>query len=152
PWPLAHMPLLMAPGEWAKLSAGLVERAEMLEAILRDVYGPQSLVRSGLLPAAVVAGSPAFLRPMVDPAQEQAHLAFYAADVGRGPDGRWRVLDDRSEAPWGAAYALQNRMAIERSLAAIFRRMRVHRLADFFDAFRRTLAELGGGAGARIGL
>src|SRR5690606_25981557 len=83
PWPLAHMPLLMAPGEWAKLSAGLVERAEVLEAILRDAYGPQSLVRTGMLPAAVLAGSPAFLRPMVDAEPEGgAHLAFYAADVG----------------------------------------------------------------------
>ncbi len=89
---------------------------------------------------------------MVDNTQEQGHLAFYAADVGRGPDGRWWVLDDRSEAPSGAAYALQNRMAIERSLATLFRRMRVHRLADFFDAFRRTLSGLGAGSGARIGL
>lgn len=153
PWPLAHMPLLMAPGEWARLSAGLVERAEVLEAILRDAYGPQSLVRTGMLPAAVLAGSPAFLRPMVNAEPERgAHLAFYAADVGRGPDGRWWVLDDRSEAPSGAAYALQNRMAVERSLAAIFRGMRVHRLADFFDAFRRTLAGLAGESGARIGL
>ncbi len=153
PWPLAHMPLLMAPAEWASLSAGLVERAEILEAVLRDVYGPQSLVREGLLPAAVVAGSPGFLRPMVDPAHEGAHLAFYAADVGRGPDGRWWVLEDRGEAPSGAAYALQNRMAIERSLPNVFRRMRVHRLADFFDAFRRTLASLGAdGAAARVGL
>jgi uncharacterized circularly permuted ATP-grasp superfamily protein/uncharacterized alpha-E superfamily protein len=147
PWPLAHMPLLMPPDEWDRLSAGLVERAELLEAVLRDLYGRQE----GVLPAAVVAGSPAFLRPLVD-AQEVTHLSFYAADVGRGPDGRWWVLDDRSEAPSGAAYALQNRMAIERSLPSIFRRMRVHRLADFFDAFRRTLAELGHGSGSRIGL
>lgn len=152
PWPLAHMPLLIAPGEWASLSAGLVERAELLEALLRDLYGPQMLVREGVIPAAVVAGSPAFLRPMVGAGRQEHHLAFYAADVGRGPDGRWWVLDDRSEAPSGAAYALQNRMAIERSLASIFRGMRVHRLGDFFDAFRRTLAEMGGGADRRIGL
>jgi len=152
PWPLAHMPLLMAPGEWAKLSAGLVERAELLETLLRDLYGPQSLVREGVIPAAVVAGSPGFLRPMVGGPEQEAPLVFYAADIGRGPDGRWWVLDDRSEAPSGAAYALQNRMAIEKSLASIFRRMRVHRLGDFFDAFRRTLATLGGGSGKRVGL
>lgn len=152
PWPLAHMPLLMAPDEWARLSAGLVERAELLEAVLRDLYGPQSLVREGVVPAAVVAGSPGFLRPMVGAEEQEPHLAFYAADLGRGPDGRWWVLDDRSEAPSGAAYALQNRMAIERSLASIFRRLRVHRLGDFFDAFRRTLAAPGGGTGTRIGL
>lgn len=152
PWPLAHMPLLMAPGQWAKLSAGLVERAEVLEAILRDIHGPQSLVREGVLPAAVVAGSPDFLRPMVDPDRSRTHLMFYAADLGRGPDGQWRVLEDRADAPWGSAYALQNRMAIEHALPTIFRGMRVHRLANFFDLFRAALAGLGGGSSARVGL
>lgn len=152
PWPLAHMPLLMAPAEWATLSAGLVERAEVLEAVLADLHGSQALVREGALPAAAVAGSPDFLRPMVDPDRQQVHLAFYAVDVGRGPDGRWRVLEDRSQAPSGAAYALQNRMAIERSLTAVFHRMRVHRLADFFDRFRSALAAMGSRDFPRIGL
>src|SRR5690606_36427886 len=84
---------------------------------------------------AAVPGAPGCRRPMVGGPEQEARLVFSAADIGRGPDGRWWVLDDRSEAPSGAAYALQNRMAIEKSLASIFRRMRVHRLGDFFDAF-----------------
>src|SRR5690606_11178401 len=127
--------------------AGLVERAELLETLLRDLYGPQSLVREGVIPAAVVAGSPGFLRPMVGGPEQEAPLVFYAADIGRGPDGRWWVLDDRSEAPSGAAYALQNRMAIEKSLASLFRRMRLHRLGCLFVAFRRQLAAPAGGRG-----
>src|SRR5690606_36427887 len=83
---------------WAKLSAGLVERAELLETLLRDLYGPQSLVREGVIPAAVVAGSPGFLRPMVGGPEQEAPPEFYAADIGRGPDGRWCGLDDRSGA------------------------------------------------------
>src|SRR5712692_6922041 len=87
PWPLSHVPLLIEASEWETLKAGLVQRAELLEAVLADVYGPARLIREGRLPAAVVAGNPEFLRPLVGivPASG-AHLRFYAVDVGRSPD------------------------------------------------------------------
>jgi uncharacterized circularly permuted ATP-grasp superfamily protein len=88
PWPLSHVPLLIEPGEWEALKAGLVQRAELLEAILVDAYGPANLVREGRLPAAVVAGNPEFLRPLVGVAPPGGfHLRFYGVDVGRSPDG-----------------------------------------------------------------
>ena len=65
PWPLSHVPLLIDAAEWQELKAGLIQRAELLEAILADIYGPANLVREGRLPAAVVAGNPEFLRPLV---------------------------------------------------------------------------------------
>src|SRR5262245_52665307 len=67
PWPLSHVPLLIAASEWQALEAGLIERAELLEAVLADAYGPARLVREGRVPAAVVAGNPEFLRPVVRP-------------------------------------------------------------------------------------
>ncbi len=112
PWPLSHVPLLIEASEWETLKAGLVQRAELLEAVLADVYGPARLVREGRLPAAVVAGNPEFLRPLVGVAPPGgAHLRFYAVDVGRSPDGHWWVLNDRTQAPSGAGYALENRLA-----------------------------------------
>ena len=122
PWPLSHVPLLIDAAEWQELKAGLVQRAELLEAILADIYGPANLVREGRLPAAVVAGNPEFLRPLVGVAPPGgAHLRFYAVDVGRAARRRWWVLGDRTQAPSGAGYALENRLALSRAMPDIYR-------------------------------
>src|SRR4029079_13981640 len=121
----------------------LIQRAELLEAILKDIYGPANLVREGRLPAAVVAGNPEFLRPLVGIAPPGgAHLRFYGVDVGRSPDGRWWVLGDRTRAPSGAGFALENRLALSRAVPDISRALRVERVAAFFQAFQASLAAL----------
>ncbi len=150
-WPLAHIPLVIAPGEWASLTAGLTERAELLEGVLKDLLGPGNLVRDGLLPAATFAGSPDFLRPMVgiEP-RGGSHLLYYAVDVGRGPDGRWWVLGDRAQAPSGAGYALQNRLAMARALPEIYRSQPVERLAGFFQALRSQFSSLAATTDSRV--
>ena len=143
PWPLSHIPLILDPTEWDDLKAGLIQRAELMETILADLYGPAQLVRDGRLPAAVVAGNPEFLRPLVGVTPSGgAHLRFYAVDVGRSPDGRWWVLSDRTQAPSGAGYALENRLALSRALPDIYRTLRVERVAPFFQAFQLELSSL----------
>jgi uncharacterized circularly permuted ATP-grasp superfamily protein/uncharacterized alpha-E superfamily protein len=144
PWPLSHVPLILDPTEWRELAAGLVQRAELLEAVLADAYGPSQLTRDGHLPATVLAGNPEFLRPLVGVAPPGgAHLRFYAADVARGADGRWWVLGDRAQAPSGAGYAIENRLALSRAMPDIYRASRAERLAPFFQAFQAELASLG---------
>ena len=143
PWPLSHVPLIVEPGEWRQLVAGLVQRAQLLEAVLGDSYGPGTLTRDGRLPAAVIAGNPEFLRPLVGVAPPGgAHLRFYAVDVGRGADGRWWVLSDRSQAPSGAGYAIENRLALSRSIPDIYRTTRVERVAPFFQALQAEIFAL----------
>jgi uncharacterized circularly permuted ATP-grasp superfamily protein/uncharacterized alpha-E superfamily protein len=144
PWPLSHVPLMIEPTEWRALEAGLVQRAELLEAVLADAYGPSHLTRDGHLPATVIAGNPEFLRPLVGVAPPGgAHLRFYAVDVARGADGRWWVLGDRAQAPSGAGYAIENRLALSRAVPDIYRSSRAERLAPFFQAFQAELASLG---------
>ena len=153
PWPLSHIPLLIDRTEWQTVSAGLIQRADMLEALLADVYGPQELAREGFLPASLIAGNPEFLRPLVGVEPRGNHyLWFYAADLGRGPDGRWWVLGDRAQAPSGAGYALENRVAISRALADVSRSLNVQRLAGFFQAFRGALSDHKNTQSARVGL
>ncbi len=143
PWPLSHVPLIIEPGEWRQLVAGLVQRAQLLEAVLANSYGPGTLTRDGRLPAAVIAGNPEFLRPMVGIAPPGgAHLRFYAVDVGRGADGRWWVLSDRTQAPSGAGYAIENRLALSRSIPDIYRTTRVERVAPFFQALQAEIFAL----------
>ena len=143
PWPLSHVPLIIEPGEWKHLEAGLIQRAELLEAVLADAYGPALLSRDGRLPAALIAGNPEFLRPMVGvPPPGGAHLRFYAVDVGRGADGRWWALGDRAQAPSGAGYAIENRLALSRAIPDIYRTTRVERVAPFFQALQAELLAL----------
>ncbi len=143
PWPLSHVPLIIDAAEWRQLKAGLVQRAELLEAILADLYGPAELVRDGRFPAAVVAGNPEFLRPLVGVAPPGgSHLRVYAVDVGRSPDGRWWVLGDCTQAPSGAGFALENRLALSRAVPDIYRALRVERVAPFFQAFQMELSSL----------
>jgi uncharacterized circularly permuted ATP-grasp superfamily protein/uncharacterized alpha-E superfamily protein len=151
PWPLSHVPLLIAASEWQALEAGLVERAELVEAVLADAYGPARLVREGRLPAAVVAGNPEFLRPLVGIAPRGgAHLRFCAVDVGRSPDGHWWVLGDRTQAPSGAGYALENRLALSRAMPDVYRELKVQRLAPFFQSVQASLSELNRQEDSRI--
>lgn len=142
-WPLAHVPLLISDAEWEDISAGLTERAELLESIVSDIYGRNELVAKGLVPPGLIAGNPEFLRPLAGAEPVGGHfLHFVAFDLGRGPDGRWWVLGDRTQAPSGAGFALENRVATTRALSDVFADMNVHRLAGFFRKFRDTLLTL----------
>lgn len=140
-WPLNPLPLILGQKEWGEIAAGVIQRARLMEALLGDIYGEASLVADGSLPAAALTGSIDFVRAMrgVSPPGGR-HLQIYAADLGRGPDGRWWVLDDRTQAPSGAGYALENRLVLSRAYPTLYNAMNVERLAPFFDAFRRGLA------------
>ena len=141
-WPLSFVPLLIDSTDWAALKSGLVQRAQLLEAVLADVYGQAELVREGRLPATLIAGNPEFLRPLVGAAPAGgAHLRFFAVDLGRSAQGDWWILSDRTQALSGAGYALENRLALAR-LPDIYRTLHVERLAQFFQAFQAELASL----------
>jgi uncharacterized circularly permuted ATP-grasp superfamily protein/uncharacterized alpha-E superfamily protein len=145
PWPLDLFPFVISPEEWAALSAGLAQRARLLNAILRDFYGEQRAVKDGSLPPGVVFGSPQFLRPCSNIAlKEDCHLHFLAFDIGRSADGRWWVLSDRTEAPSGAGYALENRIVTSRCLPELFESQNVQRHAAFFRAFNDHFLGLAG--------
>jgi uncharacterized circularly permuted ATP-grasp superfamily protein/uncharacterized alpha-E superfamily protein len=151
PWPLSHMPMILDATEWRSLADGLIERARLLETILADAYGDAALVRDGRLPAAVIAGNPEFLRPLAGVAPG-AHLRVYAADLGRGADGRWWVLADRAQAPSGLGYALENRIALSRAFPDMYRALRVTRLAPFFQDLQSDLSGLNRHDDTRVGL
>lgn len=152
-WPLAHIPLLIDEIDWAGISAGLIQRAELLETVIADVYGDNTLVQQGLLPPELIARNSEFLRPLVGVKPTSGHyLHFCAFELGRGPDGAWWVLGDRTQAPSGAGFALENRVATTRALSDIYADMNVHRLAGFFKSFRDTLFASAGADGGRVGI
>ncbi len=140
-WPLSPMPLILGEAEWAQIAAGIEQRANLMEALLSDIYGEAGLIADGSIPAAALTGSADFIQAMrgVHPPGGR-YLQLYAADLGRGPDGRWWVLDDRTQAPSGAGYALENRLVLSRAYPNLYNAMNVQRLAPFFDELRKGLA------------
>jgi uncharacterized circularly permuted ATP-grasp superfamily protein/uncharacterized alpha-E superfamily protein len=141
PWELDLLPHVIAADEWEQLSAGIAQRARLLNAVLADLYGPQRLITEGLLPAELVFGHNNFLWPCqgITP-PDGAFLHLYAVDLARTPDGRWWVTADRTQAPSGAGYALENRTIVSRAFPELYRDLKVQHLAGFFRTLQETLA------------
>ncbi|HUN25461.1 MAG TPA: circularly permuted type 2 ATP-grasp protein [Steroidobacteraceae bacterium] len=147
PWSLDPLPLLITPAEWREIEHGIDQRARLLDALLADLYGPQQLLAEGLVPAELPFGHPNFLWPCygVAPA-DRIFLHLYAADLARAPDGRWWVLADRTQAPSGAGYALENREILEQLLPEPLRDLGVRGVRGFFGELRaRMLSYVDGG-------
>ena len=144
PWGLDFVPLLITAEEWARLEAGLVQRSRLLNLILADLYGgSQRLLRNGFLPPELIYANPAFLRPCHGlPVRGQVYLHLLACDLGRSPDGQWWVLADRTQAPSGSGYALENRTVVSRILPEQIRDCNIHRLGSFFRRQREMLLNL----------
>jgi uncharacterized circularly permuted ATP-grasp superfamily protein/uncharacterized alpha-E superfamily protein len=139
-WELDPVPLLLGSAQWAEVERGVIQRAELLNLVLTDLYGPRRLLRTGLLPPELVFGHPGFLRQADGiriPGSQQ--LFACAADLARDGKGDWWVLSDRTQTPSGFGYALENRVVVSRVFPSMHRDAQVHRLAPFFRTLRSAL-------------
>ena len=151
PWKIDVVPFQIAADEWRFIEQGIIQRAQLLNLVLEDLYGPQNLVAGGRFPAALLYASPAFLRPLVGVrVPTHSYLHMLAVDLARSPDGQWWVLADRTQAPAGSGYALENRTIVSDVLPNLFRASNVLRLAPFFRAQREALISLSGSSNPRI--
>jgi uncharacterized circularly permuted ATP-grasp superfamily protein/uncharacterized alpha-E superfamily protein len=143
PWEIDIVPFLIAADEWRYIERGIIQRARLLSLILEDLYGSQSLLKTGHFPSEILHANPAFLRPMVGVrVPSHSYLHMLAVDLARSPDGQWWVLSDRTQAPSGCGYALENRTIVSDVLPNIFSGSNVLRLAPFFRAQRDALTSL----------
>lgn len=145
-------PVVIAPDEWETITVGVAQRARLIEATLRDLYGPQRMLKEGLLPPGLVFANPDYAVWRRDwPAQDTPWLTLFEVDLARGADGRWMVLADRVDSPLGDGWLIANRVAASQSFAEPFLSARVRRLAGHYLALQRTLEEAMGPDG-RLGL
>jgi uncharacterized circularly permuted ATP-grasp superfamily protein/uncharacterized alpha-E superfamily protein len=154
PWALDLFPMLLGPQDWAQIETGVLQRTRLLNAIMGDLYGERELLKRALLPAALVQGHPGYLRSMQGvkpPGDTWLHIVGF--DLAHGPDGRWWVVGQRTQAPSGLGYLLENRIAIARQFPKAFAGMKVQRLAASYralmDGIKRMAPE---GENARIAL
>ncbi|MGH8820893.1 MAG: circularly permuted type 2 ATP-grasp protein [Rhodoferax sp.] len=154
PWSLDLFPLIISPQSWQQIEVGVLQRVRVLDHVMADVYGPQKLLASGLLPPALVQGHPGYLRAMngVTPVGG-THLQVAAFDLARGPDGNWWVVSQRTQAPSGLGYLLENRLSISRQFPQAFEALHVQRLAASYRALVEGLKRMSpAGADSHIAL
>lgn len=151
PWSLDLFPLIISPDDWAGIESGIKQRTRLLNHIMADVYGAQNLLKQGLLPAALVQGHPGYLRAMqgVQPAGGMfLHIAAF--DMARGPDGKWWAVSQRTQAPSGLGYLLENRLSISMLFSEAFQGMQVQRLAESYKTLVDSMKTLSTVADSRI--
>ena len=154
PWALDLFPMIVGADDWAQIETGVLQRTRLLNAIMADMYGQRELLQKAMLPAALVQGHPGYLRAMqgvTPPGGTWLHIVGF--DLAHGPDGRWWVVGQRTQAPSGLGYLLENRIAIARQFPKAFAGMKVQRLAASYRALVEGIKQLTPeGENARIAL
>ena len=142
-WDLNPAPLLINSANWQSIEAGLLQRATVFDALFKDIYGKQDLIRHGVIPPEAVFANSGFLRPCFGSSaiQEQG-LLLHAADMVRHADNQVTIVRDCTQSPSGAGNALENRTVINRVFPSLFRDTQVRRLAMFFQTMRHRLNQL----------
>lgn len=143
-WSLDLVPFLIDRQEWEHTERGLVQRAELLNLILQDLYGGRKLIKDGILPLELIYNHPGFLRQCEGMMKRPRHhsLVLYAANIARSEDGRTWIISDRTQAPSGSGYALENRTALARMMPELFNGLKVRHLSPYFEALTNALTEI----------
>ncbi|MBF0424491.1 MAG: circularly permuted type 2 ATP-grasp protein [Magnetococcales bacterium] len=142
-WPLDPLPLIVAADAWERLAAGLIQRHRLLTLLLQDIYGPRTCIHEGVVPAEVIYSWSGYLLAAHGQVPGSTPpLPFYAADIGRDPSGHFLVLSDRTQAPSGHGYVLQNRRVMGRLYASTGQLTHIPPLLSFFRTMRSDLVSL----------
>jgi uncharacterized circularly permuted ATP-grasp superfamily protein/uncharacterized alpha-E superfamily protein len=143
PWNLDIIPFLIQEKDWSLMEAGLAQRAGLFDLILKDIYGEQKLIKDGIIPMEIIYFHRGFIRECCGIKQAGKHnLVIYSADMAKSKDGSIWVLNDRTQAPSGSGYALENRMAMARIVPELFDQLKIKRLSPFFNAMHSALMHI----------
>ncbi|MCL2465667.1 MAG: circularly permuted type 2 ATP-grasp protein [Micrococcales bacterium] len=147
-WRLDPAPVIVQADEWRALERGLVQRSQLLDAVLGDLYGARRLLADTLLPPLVVLSHPGFVRAVDQvrlPWAQPRQLVLAATDVVRDSAGVWCAVSDRTQAASGAGYAMEDRRVVAQVLAGPYRQAPIARLGPFFHALRVALHDVAPG-------
>ncbi|MDX2287827.1 MAG: circularly permuted type 2 ATP-grasp protein [Hyphomicrobiaceae bacterium] len=138
-WRLDLVPIFIDGSTWALIEAASVQRAQLYNALLADLYGDRNVLEQGLLPPPLVMSDPNYLRPLLGVHPQEGHLTFLALDFARDPSGNWRVIDAHTETPAGHGFALANRMVLGEVMAGLFRQSNALRIGQFYQSLSDDL-------------
>lgn len=145
-WNMDPIPFVISAEEWENISEGLQQRAKLLNLILKDIYGEQKLLKENIIPAEVVYGHQGYLNEVFDFGnKEDFNLYFYAVDMARGPDGKMWILSDRTQAPSGLGYTIENRLTMNGVAQNLYPDIINKKLFTFVEEIKEILKKLTGG-------
>lgn len=139
------LPVVLTAQDWKTLEAGILQRAQLNDAAVTDIYTDQRTIGAGLMPPGLVFGGPAYAAHCAGwsrPPRNWVHV--YEADVARTASGEWVLLADRLDAPLGDGWLLSNRIASSQAFADPFVDLGVRRLATHYAGFQEHLAQMMG--------
>lgn len=144
PWKLDPIPFVIHQSEWEQIEKGLIQRANLLDLIFKDIYGEQLLIKNNIIPAELVFDNSGFLRPCFDIKQKEFHqLVILACDIARGPDGKMWLLDNRVQSPSGSGYALENRIVMANTFPELNKNIHRSKLGPYFLELQKTVSKFG---------
>jgi len=139
-WNLDPIPFILKEEEWEEVSRGLKQRAKLLDLIFKDIYTEQKLLKDGIIPAEIIFSHKGFIPEAVGFLNRDIYsLKFYAADISRGADGKFWLISDKTSAPSGLGYALENRLTMNSIASDIYPDIKIKRVSNFIDGFKKML-------------
>ncbi|MCU0387745.1 MAG: circularly permuted type 2 ATP-grasp protein [Chitinophagaceae bacterium] len=142
-FPFDIIPRIINRAEWQHISDGIKQRLKALNLFLNDIYGPQHIIRDGVIPAKLISTCPHFLREVVGvkvPHNIYVHIA--GIDLIRGADGVFYVLEDNLRTPSGVSYMLENREVTKRIFPEMLSANRVRMINSYPIELHNILASL----------
>ena len=142
-WSLDPIPFVMMNDEWQNIKKGLQQRAKLFNLILRDIYSEQKLIKENIIPAEVIYGHKGFATEVYNfGSKENFNLYFYATDIARGPDGKMWVIKDKTQAPSGLGYAIENRLTMNVISKDLYPNIKINKLSSFIEELKELLNSL----------
>ena len=141
--PFDPLPRLIDHDDWQVLEAGLIQRLEAIDLFLADVYGPQLILKDGVIPADDVFSSHGWRPEMVGVLPPLGRWCQISGlDLIRDGEGTWRVLEDNLRCPSGVAYFLENRRVMKQLFGGLFSSQRVTPIDDYASQLLQTLQDM----------
>ena len=142
-WNLDPIPLVLTSTEWEEISKGLKQRAKLLNLIFKDLYTEQRLIKEGIVPAEIIFAHKSFIPEVFNFENKDYYsMRFYATDISRGPDGKFWVINDRTQSPSGLGYAIENRLTMNSISNDLYPNIEILKMAKFIEGFKDMLKSL----------
>jgi uncharacterized circularly permuted ATP-grasp superfamily protein len=139
--PFDIVPRILSGSEWRRLTQGIEQRVQALNAFLDDIYHRQEILRAGRIPKQLIADNDAFLPEMIGvrpPAGVYTHII--GVDIVRTGENEFFVLEDNARTPSGVSYMLENRETMMQLFPELFQQVRVRPVENYPQLLRQSLA------------